>query len=112
MTARVVGVHGNGLTGLELYAKRFRACVCGEPNPSLVDCPSCGALNYSNHQCRSCGGPGGGAAPHWSTCPSCGRAAVVDDLGKLTAWYANPFRQLWQIFTEWRAKRRAQKDRT
>jgi hypothetical protein len=110
VTARVVGARSNGLVGVELYAKRFRACRCGTPNPDFVECPSCGVMNYSGHPCRNCLGPGGVPIGHWSTCPGCGAAAIVDDLGKLTAWYANPLKQLWQIFTEWRAKRASRKD--
>lgn len=91
---RAVGVHGNGMVSLELFGKIYRACACGEPNPSMVDCPSCGAMNYSGHPCRACGGPGGVPNDHWLTCPSCGCAARVDDVGMLSAWYRNPLRRL------------------
>ena len=112
MSFRVAAVHSNGLIGVELFAKQFCACRCGEPNPSLVECPSCYAMNFSGHPCRKCGGPGGVPNDHWYTCPNCGAAARIIDHGKLTAWYANPFKQLWQIFTEWRARRAAaRKDR-
>jgi hypothetical protein len=75
----------------------------------MVDCPSCGVLNYSGHSCRSCGGPGGAPNVHWSTCPACGRAARIEDVGVLTAWYRNPLRQLVQKLREWRRARRLQR---
>ena len=108
MTTRVAGIRSNGLVGLELYGTVYRACLtCHEPNPSRVECPSCGTMNYSGHPCRNCGSAGGVPNPPWTFCPTCGCAALIEDRGKLTAWYANPFRQLWQIFTEWRQRRAA-----
>lgn len=103
MATRLVGAHSNGLLQVEIFGTVFRACLCGEPNPSYVACARCGAFNYSGHPCRACGGPGDLADP-WKTCPSCGRPAVVEE-SLLTAWYSNPVKQLRQRFVEWRQRR-------
>lgn len=94
--------------GVEVTAKVYKACAhCHEPNPSMVACVDCHQMNHSGQPCRNCGHPGAFLMPVWEVCPQCGKDGVIIDHGLILAWYANPFKQLRRLWTEFRERRQA-----